>query len=52
MGDLLYGHFAAEGSIGLWDAGAAEIFLGEDIGCDLAPVLGDFHIFQLKLQIH
>ena len=48
MSHLFYGCFATEATIGLWHTGFTEIFLGKDVGSNLAPMGGDFHVFHFE----
>jgi hypothetical protein len=48
VGNLFHRGLAAEGTIRLGDTGLAEIFLGQDIGSNLAPSGRDFDIVHLE----
>jgi hypothetical protein len=48
MGHLPDGTLSSQGTIGLGNAGLAEIFLGQDIGSNLAPPGRHFHIVHFE----
>src|SRR5215831_628369 len=48
MSHLFCTGFPPQASIGLWHAGFAKIFLGKYIGCYLAPLFGNLHVFHFK----